>query len=313
MSSHLLVASRTTTPVGSVSRGIGTFGLLSAVVRTARPRQWLKNALVLAAPAAGGVILVPTTATAAIWAAAVFTLASASTYFVNDARDVDADRRHPTKSRRPVAAGLLAPLAAHRIGLALAVVALAAAVPLGWPLVSVIATYLTLTFAYSTWLKNQPVLDILAVAAGFVLRAIAGAAATGVAPSSWFLLVSLFGSLFIVTAKRASEQAHAHEASTLRATLLAYPPGWLQQVLTVSVTGTLLAYATWAVQDIGADVSAPILALSVLPFLAIMLRYSLLVARGDGEAPETVITSDRFLLIALIVWAALVGGALYLA
>ena len=94
--------------------------------------------------------------------------------------------------------------------------------------------------------------------------------------------------------------------------LAGYPPAWLQQILTVSLAGTVLAYASWAVQYAGRDVALPMLALSVLPFLAALLRYSLLVARGDGEAPEQVFT-DHFLLGAGIVWAALVGGALYLA
>lgn len=286
---------------------------LSGFVQTARPRQWLKNVLVFAAPGAAGMLLLPATAAAAVWAAVVLTMASAGIYFVNDAKDVESDRCHPTKSLRPVASGRIAPATAYAIGLGLGALALLAAAPLGLAFAAVVATYLALTLAYSTWLKRQPVVDILAVAAGFVLRAIAGAVATGIVPSSWFLLVALFGSLFLVTAKRVAEQNHPVGATTTRAVLDEYPPSWLQQVLTLSLTGTVLAYATWAVQYLGTDVAMPALALSVGPFLAALLRYSLLVARGEGETPERLLTSDRFLLVAGVVWAALVGSALYLA
>jgi len=287
-------------------------GLAAAMLVTARPRQWLKNLLVLAAPAAAGVLLVPSAAAAAAWAAVAFTLASASTYFVNDARDIASDRTHPVKSRRPVAAGELSPRAALRIGAGLAVLSLVAAAPLGPLTVAVVAGYLVLTLAYSTWLKDQSVLDVLAVASGFVLRTLAGAAAVGLTVSSWFLLVALFGSLFLVTAKRAAEQNRSG-ADPVRATVRAYPASWLQQVLTTALTGTVLAYATWALQYVGTDIASAVLVGSVLPFLAIMLRYSLLVARGDGESPEVVLTSDRFVLVAGALWGTMIVGAIYLA
>lgn len=284
----------------------------SALLQTARPKQWLKNVLVLAAPATAGTLLSPAVAGAALWAVLAFVLASAGTYFVNDARDVQADRGHPVKCLRPVASGAISERTAYGVGLGLAVLALMVALPLGWPLVAVLVTYLSTTTAYSRWLKHQPVVDILVVASGFVLRAVAGAVATGVLLSSWFLLVALFGSLFVVTAKRAAEHEQYLVTGVARSTVQGYPSSWLQQVLTVSLAGTVLAYATWALQYIGTDVWLPLLALSVVPFLAVMLRYSLLVSLGAGEAPEDVV-SDRFLLLAGLVWAVMVGGALYLA
>ncbi|MCW2740561.1 MAG: Decaprenyl-phosphate phosphoribosyltransferase [Blastococcus sp.] len=299
--------------VPGVETGRAGIGTASAVLTSARPRQWLKNLLVLAAPAAAGVLVVPSIAVSAVWAAVVFTLASASTYFINDARDVAADRLHPVKCRRPVASGRLGVRTAYGIGLGLAVLAPVAALPLGPAMVGIVLAYLALTAAYSMWLKHQPVADLLAVACGFVLRAIAGGVATGVALSDWFLLVALFGSLFLVTAKRSAEAQRSLADGGGRRVLAGYPPAWLQQILTVSLAGTVLAYASWAVQYVGRDVALPMLVLSVLPFLAALLRYSLLVARGNGEAPEQVVVADHFLLGAGIVWAALVGGALYLA
>ena len=284
----------------------------AAFLTTARPKQWLKNVLVLSAPAAAGTLLAPSVAVAALWAVLSFVLASAGTYFINDARDAAADRAHPVKHRRPVAAGIIGERTAYGVGLVLATTSLLVALMAGWALVAVMATYLATTTAYSRWLKHQPIMDILIVASGFVLRAVAGAVATATALSSWFLLVALFGSLFIVTAKRSAEHDDFVVTGVGRATVQGYPATWLQQVLTLSLAGTVLAYATWALQYIGTDVSLPLLAVSVLPFLAVMLRYSLLVSLGEGEAPEDLVT-DRFLLLAGSVWGVMVGGAIYLA
>lgn len=283
-----------------------------ALLRIARPKQWIKNVLVLAGPGAAGTLLDPSVAVTAVWAALAFTLASAGTYFINDAHDVLADRAHPRKALRPVASGAVSVGTAYLVGCLLAAGSLLTALPLGLPVVGVLALYLATTTAYSRWLKNQPVLDILVVAAGFVLRALAGAAATTTPLSNWFLLVALFGSLYVVTAKRMAERAQNLGEGITRPTVQHYPAAWMQQVLTVSMSGTVLAYATWALQYIGTDVSLPLLALSLVPFLAGMLRYSLMVALGSGEAPEDLIT-DRFLLLAGIVWAVMVGGAIYLA
>jgi len=293
--------------------GPGAGGGLLPFLVTARPRQWLKNLLVLAAPAAAGVLLHPRTALEGFIAVVSFTLAAIATYFVNDAVDVGADRQHPVKSRRPVAAGLITPRTAAITGASCAVGGLAVAALLGWSFAGLVAAYLALTALYSLRIKHVPVLDVLAVAAGFLLRAAAGGVATGVPLSNWFLLVALFGSLFLVTAKRAAEQArHGGDGPQARVTLDAYPGAWLAQVMTMSLTGTVLSYALWAFQYVGPDPVKPLLAVSLLPFLAVLLRYSLLVARGDGEEPERLVTTDRFLLIAAASWAIVVGGGIYL-
>jgi decaprenyl-phosphate phosphoribosyltransferase len=167
-----------------------------------------------------------------------------------------------------------------------------------------------LTAAYSAGLKHIAVLDVLVVAGGFVIRTAAGAAATGVAVPSWFLLLTLFGALFLVTAKRVGEQ---NGTSAGRRVLAGYSASWLQQTLTMALTGTVLAYAAWAFAYTGPDVARPLLAVSLVPFLAGLMRYSLLVSRGDGERPEDLLMSDRFLLVAGVLWAGVAGAALYLA
>jgi decaprenyl-phosphate phosphoribosyltransferase len=288
-------------------------GLPLALLRTARPRQWIKNLLIFAAPTATGALLTPGTAAAAGLAFAAFTLAAIATYFVNDAADVDADRRHPAKGLRPVAAGVLGRRAAVLIGAGTAVTAIVLATAVGWPLTACVVAYLVLTGAYTAGLKHVPVLDVLVVAGGFVLRTAAGAAATRVSVSSWFMLVTLFGALYLVIAKRLGEQTRNPVGPAPRRVLAGYSPSWLQQILTMSLTGTVLAYAAWAFQYLGHDVALPVLAVSVVPFLAALMRYHLLVTRGDGETPENLLTSDRFLLAAGGLWVACAASAIYLA
>jgi decaprenyl-phosphate phosphoribosyltransferase len=280
------------------------------LVRTARPRQWIKNLLVFAAPAAAGALHSPRVAVVTIAACVVFTIAAAGTYFVNDAADADADRRHPVKSRRPVAAGLIGRRTAVLIGLVAAATALGLGAGIGWAFAGWLAGYLGLTGAYSAGLKHVAVLDVLVVAGGFLIRTAAGAAAAGVAVSSWFMLLTLFGSLFLVTAKRVGEQ---NGTSAARRVLSGYSASWLQQILTMTLTGTVVAYAAWAFQYVGHDVALPWLAVSLVPLLAALMRYSLLVSRGDGERPEDLLMSDHFLLVAGLLWAGTAGAAIYLA
>jgi len=269
----------------------------------------VKNAVVLAAPTAAGRLTDPAVLLPAAAIAAVLVLASAATYLVNDALDVEADRAHPTKSFRPVASGALRPVTALRAGLAAGVVSVLLAVPLGAGPAATVALYLALSLAYSRWLKRVPVVDVLVVTAGFIVRALAGAVAAGLAVSDWFLLVVLFGSLFLVAAKRSAEQRRAGAAG--RAVLASYPDSWLTQITTMALTGTVMAYAAWAFQHAGTDIFEPLIAVSLVPFLAALLRYSLLASAGAGEAPEVAL-ADRFVLGCVVVWAVLVGAGLYL-
>jgi decaprenyl-phosphate phosphoribosyltransferase len=307
-------AERPTLPVPRLPHPLAANpGLPSALLRTARPRQWIKNLLIFAAPTAAGALLTPGTAAAAGLAFLAFTAAAIATYFVNDAADVDADRRHPAKGLRPVAAGVLSRRAAVLIGAGTAAAAIALATAVCWPLTACVVAYLVLTGAYTAGLKHVPVLDVLVVAGGFVLRTAAGAAATGVSVSSWFMLVTLFGALYLVIAKRLGEQTRQPIGVAPRRVLAGYSPSWLQQILTMALTGTVLAYAAWAFQYLGHDVALPLLAVSVVPFLAALMRYHLLVTRGDGETPENLLTSDRFLLTAGVLWVACAASAIYLA
>ncbi len=180
---------------------------LAGLVRTARIRQWPKNLLVFAAPGAAGVLTHPGPLLRSLVAFAAFCAVASGTYFINDAVDAEADRAHPTKRRRPVAAGTVSRRLAVTVGSLLAAAGIGAGSALEWRLGLVLVIYVGIQIAYSLFLKRQPIFDLAAVAAGFVLRAIAGAVAVPVPISEWFLIVATFGSLLMVTGKRVAEQA----------------------------------------------------------------------------------------------------------
>ena len=287
--------------------------LATGIVRSLRPRQWAKNVLVFAAPVAASVIDERDALLHTVAAFACFCAAASATYLLNDASDVEADRRHPTKRNRPIAAGVV-PVGLARV---LAVVLLAAAIAgafataadFGW----VIIAYLGLTTAYTYRLKAIPVLDIVAVAAGFVLRAIGGATATGVPISEWFFIVTSFGALFMVAGKREGETRDLTvDAPTVRPALDAYTPTFLAYLRAVFSGGTLVAYCLWAFSSAQARPDGAFLfQLSIVPFAIAILRYALLLDQGHGAEPEKLIMADRLVLGAGVVWAIIYASAVY--
>src|SRR4051794_18763381 len=172
------------------------------IVRALRPKQWLKNVLVLAAPGAAGVLGQGDVLANVALAFVAFCAASSGTYLLNDVRDVEADRLHPRKRARPIAAGTVPGWLAVALAVVLLVAGLVVAASVGVKLLVVLAAYIALTSSYTLWLKHIEVVDIVAIASGFILRAVAGGAAAGVPLSRWFIIVASFGSLFIVAGKR---------------------------------------------------------------------------------------------------------------
>jgi decaprenyl-phosphate phosphoribosyltransferase len=288
----------------------------SGMLRIARPRHWVKNLLVFAAPAAAGVLSHGTVAAHAAGAFAVFCLAASGTYFINDTFDAEADRHHPVKRLRPVAAGIVAPPLAAVVG----VVLLGGAIGLAWWLAGshlalVIAIYVAVTTAYSVRLKHEPVVDLACVSAGFVLRAIAGGVATGVPLSDWFIIVSSFGSLLIVTGKRSAEHGELGELrGTHRPTLSAYPEAFLRSVRLLAASVTVSAYCLWAFErssEVGRGHHPIWFELSIVPFVIAILHVELRFARGLGSAPEEMALSDRMLQVLGLLWVALVAIGIY--
>lgn len=305
-----------TMATGSSAATSGSLPL--GVVRAVRPKQWLKNVLVFAAPVAAGNITEPETFVRTLIAFAAFSLAAAGTYLLNDARDVEADRQHPTKKNRPIAAGIVPIGVAQALGLAFLLAGLGLGFLATTGLAVTIAAYLVLTVTYTFWLKNQPVLDIVAVAAGFVLRAIAGAAATKLPISEWFFIVTSFGALLMVTGKREGELKELPDiAPRIRPTLGVYTESFLLFLRGVASAVVLIGYCLWAFESarnsVTTDASTIYFQLSILPFAIAILRYALLIDQGAGGEPETLILRDRPLQVAGIIWAIIYGYGVYIA
>jgi len=278
--------------------------MLKAVIRTARPKQWTKNVLVFAAPAAAGVLDQRDALLQTLVAFVGFCLAASGTYFLNDANDAEADRLHPTKRMRPIAAGDLDVRTARVIAIVLILLSFAVTAPINdFKLTGVVAGYVLVTLSYKLWLKYEPVIDLAAVAAGFVFRAIAGGVATNVPLSDWFLIVAGAGSLFIVTGKRHAEQVElGSDSLEHRRTLGEYSTAFLGYVRAVASGVMITAYCLWAFENAAKTGDETWLRLSIVPFVIAVLRYALVVDQGGGGAPEEVVLSDRVLQIVGLIW-----------
>jgi decaprenyl-phosphate phosphoribosyltransferase len=278
------------------------------LLRACRPRQWTKNLLVLAAPCAAGLIDRPLVAAQVAGAFAVLCLVSSATYLVNDVRDREQDRLHPRKRSRPVAAGELSPRAALTFAAAFALIGLVAATAIAPALAAVALGYLLLTASYSLWWRRVIVADILAIAGGFVLRALAGGAATDIYLSRWFLIVTASCAVFLVAAKRYAELREHVGSGPARATLEHYSTLGLRLTLVAAAAIGGIAYVSWAFSR---PAHVAWYALSVVPFLLWLARYASLVGAGAGQAPEELILRDRTLLALGVAWAFLFLGGVY--
>jgi len=290
--------------------------LVAGIVRAVRPRQWVKNVLVFAAPLAalGGdvkydyrEVLVNTSI-----AFVVFCMAASAVYLVNDVRDVEADRAHPTKRFRPIAAGVVPEWLAYTLATVLGVASLAISWFVTPDLAVVMAVYIGIQLAYCFGLKHQAVLDICIVSSAYLIRAIAGGAAADIPLSQWFLLVMAFGSLFMVAGKRYAElQLAERTGAKIRKSLESYTGTYLRFVWTMSATAVVLCYGLFAFQRDGGHGSWWVI--SMIPFTIAILRYAVDVDGGMAGEPEEIALRDRvlqFLALALIgtVGAAVVFG-----
>ncbi|MGC8464947.1 MAG: decaprenyl-phosphate phosphoribosyltransferase [Acidimicrobiales bacterium] len=284
--------------------------VLIALFLACRPRQWLKNLLVLAAPAAAGGIFRSHELFPALAAAGFFTLASSGIYLINDVIDREADRAHPTKCRRPIASGDLGVKTA--VGVAIVLTALALLLPLlfyRYQVALIIGIYILVTLAYNFGFKQEAVLDIAAVAVGFLLRAIAGGVADNLPLSDWFLIVAAFGSLFMVAGKRYSELVSlGEEAGRHRRALETYTTGYLNFIRSISAAVAITGYCIWAFDKASHSHGGAIwLQLSIAPFIMGILKYSLVVEEGRAGAPEEVVLGDKVLIALGLLWALCLG------
>jgi decaprenyl-phosphate phosphoribosyltransferase len=275
---------------------------LRAALVTARPRQWIKNALVIAAAGAAGALGHDDVPVRVLVACGAFCLLASGIYCLNDVRDAAEDRLHPRKRSRPVAAGELTALEATTLGIALIATGLATCLVIAPLLLVVGVGYLAVTVSY-TWIWRRILyLDVVAIAGGFVLRAVAGGAAAPVELSRWFVLVVTFSALFLAASKRYAERVRADASGAARRRVLErYSLRRLRVLLSVSGVGANVAYWFWAfgMPTVGGIPWRP---LTAIPFCLTFLRYAHIVRVGGGEAPEEALVGDWVLLACAASW-----------
>ena len=287
---------------------------LKALVLTLRPEQWTKNLLVFAGIMFGGRLLDVTAIWSAVAAFAVFCALSSAVYIFNDLADREADRQHPLKSMRPIAAGDLSPTTAAFAGVALAGAALAAATIMNPQLGLAAAAYLVLLLLYSAALKHFVIVDVLVISGGFVLRAVAGAVAVNVPISHWLLVCTTLLALFLALSKRRHELTLLGDGAVgHRRILEEYSPYLLDQMIAVVTASTLAAYTLYTTDaETAARLGTTRLGLTIPFVLYGIFRYLYLVhQKRGGGSPSTLLVTDRPLLACVALWAVSVAVILY--
>jgi decaprenyl-phosphate phosphoribosyltransferase len=289
--------------------------LIVGVVKAMRPRQWVKNVLVAAAPlAAWGTDVHYHWATVLVQVAVafvVFSLAASSIYLINDVRDVEADREHPAKRYRPIAAGVVPEWLAYTLAAVLGVASLIIAWWVTPNLALVMAVYIVIQLGYCFGLKHQAVIDICIVSSGFLIRGIAGGAATNIHLTQWFLLMMAFGSLFLAAGKRYAElQLAERTGAKIRKALENYTSTYLRFVWTLSATAVVVCYGLWAFDREHGQVGWFVA--SMVPFTIAILRYAVDVDGGLAGEPEDIALGDRMLQVLALAWIGTLGVAVIL-
>jgi 4-hydroxybenzoate polyprenyltransferase len=301
------VEAPTAVPVAVTPSALG-----SNVLIALRPRQWTKNLLVFVALAFTLNIQDPTLLVRSIATFVLFCCLSSAGYLLNDVMDIDADRRHPTKRLRPVASGAVSVALALTVGIALAVVGVLGCAALSPLLGAIGLSYLAITAVYTAWLKHVVLVDIFAIAAGFVLRAAAGGVAIDVPISPWLYSATMLGALLIALGKRRAEiQTLGEVAAVHRRNLEAYTLDFIDQLTIVITSAAIMTYAlyTFSAENLPRNHS---MMLTIPVVLYGVFRYLFLVRSGDDNgAPEELLFRDRPLLIAVVVWAVLAVTILY--
>jgi len=302
---------------------------IRAIIKAARPKQMIKN----------GLVLVPLFFTINIWydsgdiegmtaivsrafaALGIFTLISAAVYFINDSVDVEKDRAHPRKRFRPIASGRISIPWAIGISIVLMVGGMAAAIVASTPLAVAAGSYLAINIAYSLWIKNIVLLDVMAVASGFVIRAAAGSIAIDHAVihpqgnpiqldltiSPWLYVVTMLGALFLALAKRRNELQNSSENSENQRSILSeYSIPLLDNLINIVATATLVAYTLYTFNTGVSEANVPgnNSMMLTIPFVAYgIFRYLYLIhIKGVGESPEEILVRDKPLLLSIFLW-----------
>lgn len=284
------------------------------LLKSMRPHQWTKNGLLFAGVLFSFHFMEPMLLLRAALGCALFCLISGSIYIINDICDLEKDRLHPRKRNRPLPSGKVSPYTAGLFALLVGPGAILAGflinVPFGWTAL----TYFIFTVLYSLWLKNKVIADIMLLAMGFVLRAIAGVViirveGVDVPLTPWFLICVFFLALFIAICKRRHELLYIDSASKHRAVLSKYSPEFLDQMISVCTSATIFAYTLYLITVFGIISDANSLKmLTTLPFVVYgIFRYLYLIYRkAKGGEPERLVLSDRPLFLNTMVWLCLI-------
>jgi 4-hydroxybenzoate polyprenyltransferase len=294
--------------------GVPARSRLLSLLISIRPEQWTKNVVIFAGLLFGRQLFDARALAVSVAAFAVFCGLSGVVYLVNDLADREGDRRHPLKSKRPIASGQVSPAVALLAAMALAAVALVAAFLLGRQFGHVAATYVVLLIVYSHWLKHHVIIDVLTIAMGFVLRAVAGAVAIGVPFSHWLLVCTILLALFLALSKRRHEIVLLADGATGHRPILGeYSPYLLDQMIGVVTASTLISYTFYTISpETQLKFGTDLLGLTI-PFpLYGIFRYLYLVHKKEGGgSPTAMLLNDRPLLVCVALWVAAIVLIVY--
>ena len=288
--------------------------LLKDLFLTLRPKQWIKNGALFAPLLFSQNLLNWPLLIKTLEAFCLFCLLTGSVYVLNDLKDLKEDRRHPIKRNRPLASGRVNPITAGVIAFILLVISLLGGWVISIPLMKIMGAYLLLQVGYTLYLKHLVILDIFSIAAGFVLRVVAGGFAIGVLLSQWLLICTMLLSLFLAMAKRRHELVFLKEdAANHRGILKEYSPYLLDQMMGVVTATTVMSYALYTIsEETITKFHTPNL-IFTLPFVLYgIFRYLYLVhQKVEGGRPEEILLTDRPLLLAVLGWTITVLVVIY--
>ena len=275
---------------------------MNNLIIACRPKQWIKNLLVFAVPLASGDLLDREVFMKTVISAVAFTAISAATYLFNDISDVEEDRLHSTKKLRPIAAGTLTIGSARLVSGVLVLLCIGLVASVGaWNLGLVLFGYSLLQVMYQGFLKKTALFDLVAVAAGFLLRAVAGGVASAILISPWFLTVTFCAALFMISGKRYSELINQGSTNGTRSALLKYSEQYLHLIWTSSMVMTIVFYLLWSV-EIGSKGNGWLVLSTSIPFALAILLYAQHVDGGKAESPENVVFDDRRIQLMGGIW-----------
>ncbi len=283
------------------------------LVTSLRPDQWTKNLIVFAGLVFGGQLTDPTSVLRAVVAFGAFCALSSAMYLVNDLGDRHADRLHPVKAGRPIAAGRISATMAMGAAVVLLLLGLGASVALTPMLGGLSLLFVVLLTLYSQLLKHLVVLDVLTIAVGFVLRAVAGALAVGVPSSQWLLVCTLLGALFLGLTKRRQEvDALGEDATAHRPALARYSAQGLDQMVTIVAGATLLSYAVYTTDPNTIETFGTDLLTLTIPFpIYGVLRYLLIMREHPLAGPSDLLLKDHGLAWCAVGWSVAVALIIY--